>query len=218
MLEENMKIELAAFDLDGTLGNTIPTCVEALRRAASPYAGHTLSDGEITRDFGINETGIIKNMVPEHWQEALDDYHREYAVLQAKAGGAFEGIKELLYALRAHGTRVALVTGKGEISCKITLECLELGGCFDDVLTGGEQENIKAHSLGKLAEKYGLDPSQCVYVGDAVSDVEQARKAGMNCLSALWAGTVDREELRKVNPDFLFNTVGELKGYLLAHV
>jgi len=213
-----MKIELSAFDLDGTLGNTIPTCIEALRRAASPYVGHTLSDGEITRDFGINETGIVKNMVPEHWREALDNYHREYAVLQAKAGGPFEGIKELLDTLRARGTRVALVTGKGEISCKITLECLKLDGCFDDVLTGGEQENIKARSLGKLVEKYCLDPSQCVYVGDAVSDVEQARKAGMNCLSALWAGTTDKEELRKVNPEFLFNTVGELREYLLDHI
>lgn len=213
----NMKIELAAFDLDGTLGNTIPNSIEALRRAASPYAGHTLSDSEITRDFGLNETGIIKRMVPGHWREALDAYHREYALLQSREGGPFEGIKELLYDLRARGIKTALVTGKGEISCKITLDCLGLNGCFDDVFTGGEKENVKARSLSALAGKYGLDPSQCVYVGDAVSDVEEAGKAGISCLSALWAGSTDREELRKVNPDLLFSTVGELREYLLTH-
>lgn len=36
-----------------------------------------------------------------------------------------------------------------------------------------------------LLSKYGLLPAQCLYIGDTVSDVLEAEKAGVICLSAL---------------------------------
>ena len=40
-------IKLVAFDLDGTIGDTIPMCIKAFRQAVSPYAGHLLTDREV---------------------------------------------------------------------------------------------------------------------------------------------------------------------------
>lgn len=40
-------IKLVAFDLDGTIGDTIPMCIKAFRLAVSPYAGHLLTDRKI---------------------------------------------------------------------------------------------------------------------------------------------------------------------------
>ena len=37
-------IKLVAFDLDGTIGDTIPMCIKAFRQAVSLYAGHLLTD------------------------------------------------------------------------------------------------------------------------------------------------------------------------------
>ena len=48
-------IKLIAFDLDGTIGDTVPMCIRAFEKAVSPYAGHTLSEREITQTFGLNE-------------------------------------------------------------------------------------------------------------------------------------------------------------------
>ena len=46
-------IKLVAFDLDGTIGDTIPMCIKAFRQAVSPYAGHLLTDREVVETFGI---------------------------------------------------------------------------------------------------------------------------------------------------------------------
>ena len=36
-------IKLVAFDLDGTIADTIPMCIEAFKQAVSPYASKILS-------------------------------------------------------------------------------------------------------------------------------------------------------------------------------
>ena len=56
-------IKLAAFDLDGTIGDTIPMCIKAFRKAVSPYAGHSLTDKEIIETFGMNEVGMVKAII-----------------------------------------------------------------------------------------------------------------------------------------------------------
>mgnify|MGYP003229749935 CR=1 FL=1 len=63
-------IKLIAFDLDGTIGDTVPMCIRAFEKAVSPYAGHTLSEREITQTFGLNEVGMIKKVAGEKWREA----------------------------------------------------------------------------------------------------------------------------------------------------
>ena len=64
-------IKLVAFDLDGTIGDTIPMCIKAFRQAVSPYAGHLLTDREVVETFGLNDIGMIKSIVPEKWKQAL---------------------------------------------------------------------------------------------------------------------------------------------------
>ena len=98
-------IKLAAFDLDGTIGDTIPVCIEAFRKAVSPYAGHSLTDKEI----------------------------QVYEQMHGGCRTPYNGIKEQLRGLRDRGTKTALITGKGEKSCQITLEQFELSDIFDDV-------------------------------------------------------------------------------------
>ena len=56
-------IRLVAFDLDGTIGDTIPLCLAAFREATTPYVDHELSDDEIARTFGLNEEGMINQVV-----------------------------------------------------------------------------------------------------------------------------------------------------------
>ncbi|MGQ1947507.1 HAD family hydrolase [Geofilum sp. OHC36d9] len=59
------KIKAVIFDLDGTLGNTIPLCIEAFRKSIEPLIGKKLSDQEITSTFGPSEEGTIKVLVSD---------------------------------------------------------------------------------------------------------------------------------------------------------
>ena len=69
-------IKLVAFDLDGTIGNTLPMCIRAFKEAVQPYALHELSDEEVVQTFGLNEEGMIRRVVGEaHRQQALHDFY-----------------------------------------------------------------------------------------------------------------------------------------------
>ena len=54
-------IKLVAFDLDGTIGDTIPMCLKALKKAVTPYVTlNDVSENDILETFGLNEKGMIK--------------------------------------------------------------------------------------------------------------------------------------------------------------
>ena len=53
------------FDLDGTLADTLPLCIVALRAAIFPIAGRTLSDEEIMAAFGQSEERTIRAAGPK---------------------------------------------------------------------------------------------------------------------------------------------------------
>lgn len=208
------QVKLAAFDLDGTLADTIPMGIESFRRAVSPYAGHTLSREEIVEMFGLNETGMIKAVVKDRWQEALRDYYRIYEELHTWCEAPFEGIVPLIEGLKARGVIVALITGKSEGSCQITLKRLGLEPLFSDVRTGSEDKNRKGEHILALLEKYGLSKEECVYIGDAVSDVTASGEAGVRCLSAAWSPSADREALLWANPGDVYERVADLERVL----
>ena len=48
-------IKLVAFDLDGTIGDTIPMCLKALKKAVTPYDTlNDVSENDILETFGLN--------------------------------------------------------------------------------------------------------------------------------------------------------------------
>lgn len=73
---ENAMIKVVIFDFDGTVADTLPLCIEAFRRSIEPLAGKALSDQDIVSTFGPTEDGTIRALVPEHYEQALQDYLR----------------------------------------------------------------------------------------------------------------------------------------------
>lgn len=207
-------IKLIAFDLDGTLGETIPMCIKAFEQAVSPYAGHTLSEREITQTFGLNEVGMIKMVAGDRWKEALHDFYPIYEKMHEECPAPYEGIRELIHTLKANGILVALITGKGEKSCRITLERFGMQDLFCSIRTGAEDRPNKAEAMQELLHACHVEPDECYYVGDTVSDVAASNKAGVVCLSAAWAATADVGALKEVNPSHVFSHVNDLMHFL----
>lgn len=209
------KWKLAAFDLDGTLADTLPMCIVAFGEAVSPYAGHTLSQEEITETFGLNEKGMVNAILTEHRDEAIAAYYRIYREMQERSPNRpFPGVVPLLEELKARGLSVVLITGKSETSCYITLEALGLEGMFDQVLTGSEFGVCKAQQLRELMEQYGLKPEECFYVGDTVADARASREAGVVCYSAAWSPGTPVALLERTNPGQVCGTIAELRQRL----
>ena len=68
--------------------------------------------------------------------------------------------------------------------------------------------------LLQCAKELGLQPEDCIYVGDAVGDGKAARSAGMTSIGVLW-GSNSKEKLLAANTfDYICSTRDELRDLL----
>ena len=202
------------FDLDGTLGNTLPLCIAAFRQAIEPLAARSLTDAEIIATFGPSEEGTIRALAPDHFEAGVADYLRHYEVLHTICPEPFPEVLDLLNDLKNRSIRLGLVTGKGAKSAWVSLRQFGMADMFECVEAGDPDGPRKAEGIQQILAYWGLKPSEAVYVGDAPSDVIAARTAGVAIVGAAWAETTERELLAAQKPDALLLTVEELKTWL----
>lgn len=207
-------VKMVAFDLDGTLCDSIPMCIKAFCEAVSPYADHEITEKDVIETFGLNEIGMIKAVVNQNWEQALHDFYQYYEKLHYMCSEPFPGICELIEFLQKKQIIVVLITGKGEKSCNITLKKLGLNNTFVEITTGSEKNPNKAESILYLMEKYSVKADEFYYIGDAVSDVIACNKAGVTCLSAAWTELSNVEKLQKINSPYVFEYITELNKFL----
>jgi phosphoglycolate phosphatase-like HAD superfamily hydrolase len=211
-----MRLEGLVFDLDGTLADTLPVCFHACRTVFASFLGRSFTDGEIAELFGPSEVGIIRRLVPDRWQDALVRYLAEYQDAHARFACTIPGIEEVLRLAQDRGTRLAVVTGKGTESTRISLGLLGLARYFDCVETGSAEGGIKAFSLRQVLARWAVPPEAVAYVGDAPTDVLAAKEAGVLSVAAAWAAGADSALLSSYQPRFLFTTVGEFSDWVRA--
>ncbi len=198
------------FDLDGTIGNTLPLCVAAFREAIEPLARRHLSDAEILATFGPSEEGTISALIPEHFDEGVARYLEAYTRLHDRWPEPFPGIRELLDELKARSCFVGLVTGKGPRSLAVTLRRYGLEGVFEAIKTGRPEGPVKERCIHELLAEHGLASSDTLYVGDSPHDIRASRACGIRVAAAAWAPTSDAAGLRAQHPDACFETVAAL--------
>lgn len=202
------------FDLDGTLGDTLPVCFAAFRTVFEEYLGESPDDAEIQAMFGPTEEGILAAKLAVDGQGPMDRYLEAYMAAHHLAPAPFPGIEELLGELGDRGVRTAVVTGKGPRSAAISLEHWGLDRRFPIVKAGGDHGNVKDVNMRAVIEAWDTRPSGVVSVGDAPSDVTAARQVGIVAVAAAWASTADRVVLRAAAPDHLFADVEAFAAFL----
>ncbi len=178
------------FDLDGTLADTLPVCIQAFQETIQHFTGQRPAEAEIVALFGTSEEGILEKIMPGRLPETLPRYLVEYARLhELLCPRLFPGVENALSLLQASGIPMAIVTGKGHLSADISLGVLGLGRWIDCVETGFPDKADKPFSINKVLQRWNVPPDQAAYVGDMPSDMEAAQQVGMLPLGAAWAET-----------------------------
>jgi pyrophosphatase PpaX len=215
-MENVMQIQGAIFDLDGTLGDTLPVCYQAFRSVFQEYEGTTYSDVEIADMFGPSEKGIFQKRVPEQWEPAWRSYLDTYSHLHPQYGKKFSGIEGALNLLRERDIPLGIVTGKGKESAEISLEHLDLAAYFGMIEAGDDERGVKPEAIRRILEVWNLPGENVIYVGDLTYDIRSAREAGVIPLAAAWSKTMSDAELLSEKPYALFSTVDEFVKWLLT--
>ncbi|WP_207515274.1 HAD family hydrolase [Longitalea luteola] len=211
------KFKAFIFDLDGTIANTLPLCIQAFRKAISPLAQRTITDEEIVATFGPSEEGTISALVPDQYDQALSSYLVHYEQLHHQCSRPFEGMAESLEELRNNNVRLAMVTGKGPRSTEISLRQFGLGACFEYVKTGSAAGPIKHQCIDTLLSYWtDIKKEQVIYVGDAPSDIVACRLVGIPIAAAAWAPTARPEALLPLAPDFIFYDVKTFRDWAIS--
>jgi len=213
------KIKAVIFDLDGTLGNTLPLCISAFRKSIEPLINHTLSDEEIIATFGPSEEGTIMALAPKYYEKGIYSYLEFYKQLHTMCPVPFDGIKDLLNALRNKSVRIAMVTGKGKHSTEISLEQFGIAQYFEAIETGVAFGPRKAEGIQNILDLFkDIHKNEVIYVGDAPSDITASKKAGVAVVAAAWAETAEPENLRKLLPDMLFDNIKDFSDWLMSSI
>ncbi|QNL51655.1 HAD family hydrolase [Olivibacter sp. SDN3] len=209
------KIKTVIFDLDGTIANTLPLCIQAFRHSIEPLIGKSISDQEIIATFGPSEEGTISALAPDHYEQGVQNYLRNYETLHHICPTPFEGIPEILRDLKNNKVMLALVTGKGALSANISLKLFDLLHFFDVIETGSPDGPRKVEGIQTvLKHTPDTKKDQVIYIGDAPSDILACREVGIPIVAAAWAETAEPDKLRALNPDYMFFEVSDFHQWL----
>jgi phosphoglycolate phosphatase/pyrophosphatase PpaX len=212
------KIKGVIFDLDGTLGNTLPLCIEAFKKSVEPLVGKSISEEEIVATFGPSEEGTIQALVPDKYDEGLSDYLHFYETLHEMCPAPFDGITDLLNDLKGKQIRIAMVTGKGVKSTKITLHKFGITHYFETIETGHSKGARKPEGIKAVLDYFQeLGKDEVIYVGDAPSDISASKEAGVSIVAAAWADTSQPEKLAELKPDKLFYSINDFSDWLISN-
>ena len=204
------------FDLDGTLADTIPLIVASYRHAFREVMGVDVDEVQARSWIGRPLLPALLEVAPDHGYE-LDRVYREWNLANtARLIRGYDGIPDLLDSLRASGVVVAVVTSKRRETAVLALEHVGIADVVEVVAALEDTTEHKPHPapLRHGAAVLGVDPAECVYVGDATVDVLAARAAGMSAVAVTW-GAGDPDDLAALAPDAVCSSVSALGDVLL---
>jgi phosphoglycolate phosphatase len=223
---------LAAFDLDGTLLDSLGDISAALNEAL----GERFGDAgrlpiETTRGLvgGGARTLVARALAalvaagmlaPEKAGDAGIDatfalFLARYRARRTVLTRLYPGVREALGGLSRHGVVLAVLTNKPGVLSREILQDLGVLSMFARVIGGDDFDTRKPDPSGLLAlmRQVGAPPRSTVLVGDSAIDVRTARAAGARSLGALWG--YDRAGLRDATPDALLEAPEALETAVL---
>ena len=201
------------FDNDGTLVDTHDLLLESFQYATRTVLGVDLPEEVLMAGVG---TPLAKQMEdftddPALQQELLDVYRTYNHPRHDEVVHPFPDVADTLEVLRAKGLRMGVVTAKLHELAWRGLELTGLDGYMDCLVGPDDCPKAKPDPapVRMGCELLGLDPSECLYVGDSPYDMQAGRGAGCITVAALW-GMFPREVLEAQQPAFFAQSFSEL--------
>ncbi|MBT8341230.1 MAG: HAD-IA family hydrolase [Desulfatitalea sp.] len=198
-----MTYKAVIFDLDGTLLDTLDDLAGAVNRVLA-RRGYPQHDANAYRWFiGDGSEVLMRRALPPEARtvdiitpclaDLLADYHQHWHDLTRP----YEGIPELLTDLGERGIVMAVVTNKPHQFTHKMMAHYFAETPFYPVF--GQQDHLpkKPDPVQALraADKMGVAPANCIFLGDSAIDMQTAQRAGMAPVGAGW-GFRPVDELR----------------------
>lgn len=191
-------------DLDGTLADSEPGIMRSLKWACEREGFPIPTDDEVRSVIGPPfELGLPSIGIPDDaLVRVIATYRERYEDIGLYEASLYDGVPEMLEALRDAGMILAIATAKPEHSARRVLDHFDLTRYFDAIVgaTLTPERRAKAqiitHALGLLGIPVGVPDifDHVIMVGDREHDVLGASQNRLPCIGVTW-GYGSPEEL-----------------------
>ena len=210
------------FDLDGTLTNTLKSLWKStnMALATAGLPPHEIDSYKYFAGNGAKEL-IRKSLIADgdtelvHFDSVMEAYNRifeEYCMYEVKP---YDGIRELLKALKEKGLHLAVNSNKPQPRTVDVVEEIFGKDTFDLLVGQCEERRRKPapDGVNYILEQLHLNREDVLYIGDTCTDMQTGKSAGVFSVGALW-GFRDRQELVENHADAIIEKPLDLLQYI----
>lgn len=183
------------FDLDGTLTDTLESLTYSVNETLKELGLSGITSEQCKYFVGNGARYLIERALEAsgdtklvHIEEAMEIYRRIFKVYCTYRVAPYEGIVELLQVLKKDGIKLAVLSNKPHLQTQDVVAAYFEPGTFTCVQ--GQQEGVPRKPDPTvalvIAEKMGVPPEECVYIGDSDVDMQTGNAAGMESVGVTW--------------------------------
>jgi phosphoglycolate phosphatase len=212
--------DIIFFDLDGTITDSGDGIKNSAAYALNKFGIPVPSRDELNKFIGPPLVGSFRNlfgMSDEDADLAVVYYREYYAVKGIFENSLYDGVTDMLEALKNAGKTIVLATSKPEIYANQILKYFNIYDYFTHVC-GAEMDHKRTdkHEVIEYAlETAGVtDRSRVIMVGDRHHDIDGAKKSHLDSIGVTF-GYGSFDELTEAGADHVVNDTKELTELLL---
>ena len=212
-------LKLAAFDLDGTLLNSIPSIVVGVRTCWSALGFPAVTDPQIRNIIGLPWEQSVELLLPGGGAREvamIKEYHSEIARGEREPPErppetVFKGAFGLLERLEDAGYILAIVTSRSNQRFSQILDNAGLDGRFACIKTADQGPGKPdPFLLQEAMREVGAKRKNTVMIGDTTYDILTGRNAGTGAIGVTW-GVHPADQLRNAGAHFVVESFDQLE-------
>ena len=210
-------MNLIVFDLDGTLINSLEDLADSANHILTQHGFPTHPIDAYRYFVGDGVRKLIERILPleernvAQIEQCRQEFVEYYKIHMEDKTAVYEGITELLKALKVRGLKIAVATNKVHIAVKPLMEKYFPEIQFDSMI--GQREGIPVKPnpqiMFDILKETGCEPSETLHVGDTATDMQLAHNAGITPIGVLW-GYRPLEELQEAGARYIIEHPLEL--------
>lgn len=215
-------IKACIFDLDGTLADTLESMAYTANELMEIFGLKKLPADNFRYYSGEGADMLMRRVLrdagdPElHFlQEGRKMYREKFNKNPMYHVRHYPGMPETISALKKMKIKLAVCTNKPHEAAVKVIQTM-FGDDFELVLgqLEGRKPKPDPESAVLAAKSLGVNPDECMYIGDTGTDMQTGKNAGMFTVGALW-GFRDRMELMENGADDLAETPEDILDFIL---
>ena len=213
-----MNFKACVFDLDGTLCDSVESIANSANHAMRDFELKEASIQDYKIFVGDGVDVLIKRLLRfagdeegVHFKEVKErymEYFNEGCLYHVKP---YPGIVDTLKELKAQGAKLGVLSNKPHENTENVIHTVFEEGVFDWIQGQSDAFPRKPDPAGALyiAERFGVKPEECMYMGDTGTDMQTGTAAHMYTVGVEW-GFRDAEELQKNGANVVVKKAEEL--------